>query len=969
MFLNILKNNNIKYCCGENLIQYDENDRKIGCWSVLGAKNGNEFGYYPLFTHIDNPAYTILYCGKILDNEGVIIGIDIDEYDLSVKEQLLKYGFNEDIINNYKWITKTARGGLHIIIKYEECLDTTTTGLYINGVKSKVDIRGTGGKLILAGSETMYKGKYEWLNGEPNIEDMKTLKELKNDTLYNAIYDKANHKKNNKKSTKIVEDKYKNFVKIEKSYLHNRKLKVYEYTEKTEEDIVMYETMLEKIKEYSVGYTDWCVIGIILANEFKFNNDGLNLFKYFSEFCPKKYNEYQTEKIWDYWKGYDTIDKYPSLNKSILIYYMIDNSNNKNIFNVCRNETKLKLKELKSEDIDDNESVSSANTISSDLFINEQYLALKKTFEKEVYKVKNYYQRIEYDDDNNKKMTKYNATQLRETFMDYAIIYIPNEEGKMKKHYFLKLWMDDPNKLKYYNSCFRPTKEQTFTNIRNGVEYNWLNEFTGFVAEDKPPLYNPLPDKITKYVNIFNKQLLMLNENNPKLAEYCFYFIRKMLLYPEQKSMNVMVCFISSFNGLGKTSFVEFLQQIIGEKYAEITSDCDRIFEKHSQMRHNKILLSYNEGELSSTYSKFNKFKTLITDKSDKYEEKYMMEEDSKNFVHLFFQSNFIVSVKIADGDRRHYVVFGKPCENFKEFQRLWWDMIEDDEAKFIIYDYIKNFDTKGNPMGHKKYDFGNNIPQTEAKTTIQSVFIPVEQQFLRHLCKSNFKEMTYSMGKFDTDFLREFYILTNNEKAYHEDSRTEGGYYKELNFDNPLDRLKKINKLLNKYIKSHHFIELDKPLDKYDTLTTLRNEKMEHIKYQKLIKQSLDLLSIDTSRYEDYWINENGCDEDYSDKFISDGNCGIRLFTKRSDYNKEYVRININCFIAQLNYWRNKGNNNKLTIKDTTIINNFKQIYNLETENELMNIKEIKGNYMIEFKKEDILNRVEEKYSFNNYD
>ena len=958
MFLHILKSNNIKFCSGDKKIYYNDKGVKIDCWSILGAKKGNKYGVYPLFTEIDNPEYTILYCGKILDYEPVIIGIDIDDYtDIPVKDKLMKYGFNENIMN-YKWITKSAKNGLHIICKYNYRYDLTTTKLIIDNKKSCIDIRGTGGKLVYAGSKTN-KGDYEWINDCPNQEDKLLCISQLSSLIANSI--------EQKKTGNIDNVKYKEIEKIETQYLRNNKKKNYEYkSNHTKEDCVMYDVMLEKLKDYSVDYTDWCVIGMILSNEFKSNEMGFDIFDKFSQYCKYKYDYNVCENIWKYWKDYDVFNKYNSLNKSVLLYYLRNHTKNSNIFNECRNEAK---KILNNNDDKDNMSSVSSSSNSTDYFINEQYLAHKKVFEKEVFKVRGCYYRKEYTDDNESKLTCFNTTQLRETFGDYAIIYIPNEEGKLKKHYFLKMWLDDPNKKRYYNATFRPSKPPEFININDkGEELRWLNNFTGFQGSRKPINYNPSQEKINDYIRIFEDKLLMLNENKKELRDYCFHFIRKMILYPEQKSMNVMICFISSYNGLGKTSFIEFLQDIIGSEYAEITDDCDRIFAKHSQMRHNKIMLCYNEGELSSTYSKFNKFKSLITDKRDKVEFKNIMETDSNNLTHLFFCSNFVVSVKIADGDRRHYVVFGTPPDNkelFNKHKKEWFGMLEDPEAKYIIYDYIVNYKTDS-PMGMMKYDFGNNIPQTDAKTTIQEVFIPVEQQFLRHLCKSNFKEMNFTITKIPQDFLKQFYIICGNEEAYNNDRRIE---YRSNWFEKDYSTIQRYNdllKLLENHIKTHNFLDLYRPFDSYFTRTKLKNLP-EKERLQKLIRQALEQLSINVDCYDDKWLRM-GDEENNADYSLFESS-NVKLYTKRNiDIVKPYVRININCFISCLNFWRSKGNNEKLKLKDISIINNFKQIYNIETGTELMKIKHIKGNYILEFNKEEVLQRVEQKYSFSSF-
>ena len=243
-------------------------------FTITGNKHKEPFDY-PKFDRVDNAKTIIIYAGELSN----IIGVDIDDYsDISVEEKLLKFGYTEEFVKSkYPFITRTGKNGLHIEHEYNTDLDATCKGLeykikgkLIDKKQSKIDIRGTGGLLIGAGSESNI-GNYEWVYRTPTKDDKLAPLLETNVVIYNGI---VNHKQgglaiektykldNNKKSK--FNKKYKEIEKIQTEYCKKRNKNSYKISDKSTYDIKLYSKVLEKLSPYlAEEYTDWCVVGMI----------------------------------------------------------------------------------------------------------------------------------------------------------------------------------------------------------------------------------------------------------------------------------------------------------------------------------------------------------------------------------------------------------------------------------------------------------------------------------------------------------------------------------------------------------------------------------------------------------------------------------------------------------------------------------------------------------------------------------
>lgn len=973
----------------EKIINYTKNDKGVY------KKDGDTFfitgsdkqGTYGIIDKTDKDSkYRLIYCGKISG----CIGIDIDDYsEKSTKQKLLDHGYTENFINNYPYITTTGKNGVHILHKHTLDTDIQTTNLEIQGKKSVVDVRGTSlpkkdkpdkwGIMIAAGSKSNI-GDYHWYNENADFTlPLMTLEDSQNNLLLKSVrtcrankvnpLTKHTHKKNDKTYNKIA----KELKKIEKDYLKTNNLGQYTIKPKKEEDIKIFTKILENLKDKADDYTDWCVIGMILANEFKYGiKQGLELFKHFSKQVPEKYSDFACEKIWDDWTGKDICLEYAGLNKTTLLKYLIEETDNINALSDIRNEVAEEkvIEENKDKAEEDKEEVI------VDEFSNAEYRAMKLIFENgtDICPVRHYKVGMGYVMETfylgGEMVTEdYKKGEIIDRYDDYGYVIVTKQDGKKQRQRFIDMWLRDPNKLGYFNSCFRPSQGREIE--EKGKMF--VNHFLGFggakMSIDDLIDIKDIENIKKNTISIFLERMKMLCEENDYYTKYLLAFIRKIFVFPEEKECNVMVCLISTKMGLGKTSFLDFIQKMIGEEYCFETAKIEDIVGTHSEATYNKLLLCFNEATLKDTISAFDRFKSMITDKKDTCNIKHQRIKKIENHTHNFFVANKILSVKIEPEDRRHYVLYSKSPgkEKLKKHHDKWDKYIRKNEyAKYIIYDYLVNYtkyhkEYANDPMFKADYNWGGNIPQTLAKSKIQDTFVDLEVQFLKFVLESNFRDLSKNITGIHAQLLANFYNLFPEDyvNICHGGSRSvaeidsrcsnvEGKNYKVRDMTEN-DRYREAIRILKKMLDLKRIFEYG---DNDKLIIPTGNHSMTDKQIDNIKDKDLESVFYQFQKKLG-WKKWNGRTEENIPWVVCD----------RSEEN-QYIKWELGSFLFSLKKWRTEcGYTNECKKNKTQIENKFSELFIINTSpRELMKIVNVGGYKWITFNKKELLEEIEDQ-------
>lgn len=206
-------------------------------------------------------------------------------------------------------------------------------------------------------------------------------------------------------------------------------------------------------------------------------------------------------------------------------------------------------------------------------------------------------------------------------------------------------------------NCTQYLKEALlYTNRYNSIDFRpdrlgdptIFNLFTGYEAKLLPEWDKKKIKRIARHVRD------VICAGDQSIFEYYMQWVAHMLEHPGLKT-DVVPFLYSSGHGAGKNMWLDFLRDIIGEKYFREVSGITPLLEKHNTVLRARKLIVVNEA--SSTreafMSDFQKLKSLVTDSFIYIDPKGKDGYNIRNCVNVTITSNNNDSLRIEAGDRR----------------------------------------------------------------------------------------------------------------------------------------------------------------------------------------------------------------------------------------------------------------------------------------------------------------------------
>lgn len=276
---------------------------------------------------------------------------------------------------------------------------------------------------------------------------------------------------------------------------------------------------------------------------------------------------------------------------------------------------------------------------------------------------------------------------LLQSYQDMKTI-VKMEVGEKElicKTSFIKTWINDENIRKYESIVFTPSP------IKHDLKD--YNTWQGFDNEKKD-LPNNFNMETNEYIIRFKEYISNLVNNRENYINYIIAWVANIIQYPAYRSQ-VCIILYSLEEGVGKTKFIELIENIIGEKYSfSITDISNQLFGKHSMAEYEKLFISLSEIKGKDTYYNSETFKSRITDPKRDFEPKGLKSFNSINYCNYICSTNNINSVNAGDNDRRFCVI---TCNNKKINDKIYFmkfdnEVVKNPEANKCIYEYLKHF-------------------------------------------------------------------------------------------------------------------------------------------------------------------------------------------------------------------------------------------------------------------------------------
>ncbi|HEY9706019.1 MAG TPA: primase-helicase family protein, partial [Allocoleopsis sp.] len=349
----------------------------------------------------------------------------------------------------------------------------------------------------------------------------------------------------------------------------------------------------------------------------------------------------------------------------------------------------------------------------------KDYKILKKTFEKEVFKIQK--PCMFYVKRSDGEYVIMSSTGLIDSYKDVMFI---NDKGKEDS--FVSKWLKDGDKKSFEYECFDPSMK---------VPYNVFNMFDGFQAEKLFHTVNcdfdyEKIDLISLYVKMPNIMTLLdyLFKND---RDYFLKWCANIIQNPTEKTQ-VAIMLHTEKGGAGKSLILNWLgYDIIG--YYKVS--CDPVndwFGRFSDIS-NTLLILGEEAKGKDIVPNMDKLKSMITEIKAKKEIKNISGIQSfNNYASFAFSTNNDNPIKIPYGDRR-FACFDCNHDKIqdKEFFNDVVKEMEDNLNKVMFYLYLKQLDLSG-------IHFQNDRPMTEYYQELKRVNIPNWAKFLSKYVDSN---------------------------------------------------------------------------------------------------------------------------------------------------------------------------------------------------------------------------------------
>ena len=361
---------------------------------------------------------------------------------------------------------------------------------------------------------------------------------------------------------------------------------------------------------------------------------------------------------------------------------------------------------------------------------------------------------------------------------------------EIKKTYDNGLIKDHLDCKQYISKFFVPLTNGTHAQIENNeitiIQKETMNEvYLGRFPIDIKKWYKSetIPKKlicdITKpmigddYVNIANKQLfkyetkydsfekerkdavdIMLSYVKDVWAngnEEVFAYLLKWFANVAQGKKNTICPFLKGDQGIGKTTFVEFLVDFAFGKSVCCKGKSDHLKGQHNLQLLGKIFVYFEELQIFSDkewYAIDSELKDMITSNYASYTDKYEKRFEAENLNNYIIITNK-TSLRGIDG-RRYFVLDLNPCRmNDFEFYKNLKDKCFNVKVGEAFFAYLMEIDTKDfNPF---KY------PETKNKMDlIVDLLTPVEN-FLKNVFVLKNKPITKIQPKVLWDQFRDY--------------------------------------------------------------------------------------------------------------------------------------------------------------------------------------------------------------------
>lgn len=240
---------------------------------------------------------------------------------------------------------------------------------------------------------------------------------------------------------------------------------------------------------------------------------------------------------------------------------------------------------------------------------------------------------------------------------------------------FMVLWEKDPKIRTYDKLVFKPKQE---------VPANYYN------------LYSDWGEGVEGDVSVIQEVLMVLCNHDREVFDYVERWVAHIIQRPYQKTMTAII-FQSDTEGAGKDTYGDFICGMLGQYALNVTDAINEVFGRFTGHLKNKVLLKFEEMPFIADKQVRQRFKSLVTQKTQTFEDKGTKSLSLDNFVNVMGTTNLKTPAALDDKERRMVLI---KCSEENVGKHEYWtkthSILKKKETRDAYLYYLTHLDLTG---------------------------------------------------------------------------------------------------------------------------------------------------------------------------------------------------------------------------------------------------------------------------------
>jgi len=212
-------------------------------------------------------------------------------------------------------------------------------------------------------------------------------------------------------------------------------------------------------------------------------------------------------------------------------------------------------------------------------------------------------------------------------------------------------------------------------------------------------------------------------DNDPAAIDHAISWMAYLIQNPGERINHALV--VQGEQGIGKDSIFLALGAVLGEHNltSVLLADVESSF--NDWIFGNQLII-FQEMLAPGRRNIYNKLKTVITDKVQRVNMKFMPPMKMWNRANYIFLTNYKHALSLDNDDRRMWVWFSQMRPQPKEYYKKFYDWLADPRSATALYHYLVKYDTS-------KFSATAPPPMTEGKESMINASGSEVEQFLQN--------------------------------------------------------------------------------------------------------------------------------------------------------------------------------------------------------------------------------------------